>query len=59
MDLFSKLNEEGTTIIMITHDRDVASRAKRRALMKDGILSSEDTALVPLHRSGEGDEHES
>ncbi len=59
MDLFSKLNEEGTTIIMITQDRDVASRAKRRALMKDGILSSEDTALVPLRRSGEGDEHES
>lgn len=47
MELFQKLNDEGTTIIMITHDADVASKAARRAVMKDGILSSEDADLVP------------
>jgi putative ABC transport system ATP-binding protein len=50
MELFQKLNDEGTTIIMITHDADVASQAKRRAVMKDGILSSEDEDLVPPYK---------
>lgn len=49
MELFQQLNDEGTTIIMITHDADVASKAKRRAIMKDGILSSEDEDLVPTY----------
>ncbi len=50
MELFQQLNDEGTTIIMITHDADVASKAKRRAVMKDGILSSEDEDLVPPYK---------
>ena len=50
MELFQKLNDEGTTIIMITHDADIASKAKRRAIMKDGILSSEDADLVPPYK---------
>ncbi|MBO6282520.1 MAG: ABC transporter ATP-binding protein, partial [Pseudobutyrivibrio sp.] len=29
MDLFQKLNDEGTTIIMITHDANIASHAKK------------------------------
>ena len=39
MDLFQKLNDEGMTIIMITHDADIASHAKRLAIIRDGILS--------------------
>lgn len=50
MELFQKLNDEGTTIIMITHDADVASKAARRAVMKDGILSSEDADLVQPYK---------
>ena len=50
MELFQKLNDEGTTIIMITHDADVAAKAARRAVMKDGILSSEDADLVPPYK---------
>lgn len=50
MELFQQLNDEGTTIIMITHDADVASKAARRAVMKDGILSSEDADLVPPYK---------
>ncbi len=50
MELFQKLNDEGTTIVMITHDADIASKAKRRAIMKDGILSSEDADLVPPYK---------
>ena len=39
MELFEKLNDEGITIIMITHDANIARRAKRRAVMLDGELT--------------------
>ncbi|MDD3221054.1 MAG: ABC transporter ATP-binding protein [Clostridia bacterium] len=39
MELFQKLNDEGITIIMITHDADIAAHAKRQAIIRDGILT--------------------
>lgn len=36
--IFSRLNAEGTTIILVTHERDVASRARRIIQMKDGRI---------------------
>ncbi len=39
MDLFQSLNEEGMSILMITHDRHVASGAKRLVEIRDGILN--------------------
>lgn len=38
MDLFKSLNDEGTTIIMITHDAQIASHAKRQLRIVDGRL---------------------
>ncbi|WP_427871178.1 ABC transporter ATP-binding protein [Leucobacter luti] len=38
MDLFSQLNSEGLTIVMITHDHAVAAAAARRARILDGAL---------------------
>ena len=38
MELFQKLNEEGTTIVMITHDANVASYARRMVKIIDGEL---------------------
>jgi macrolide transport system ATP-binding/permease protein len=38
LDLFDELNRDGVTIIMITHDRDVAERARRRITLVDGRL---------------------
>ena len=38
MELFSKLNEEGVTIVMITHDANVAARAKRVVRIIDGEI---------------------
>ncbi len=38
MELFSKLNEEGVTIVMITHDANVAARAKRIVRIIDGEI---------------------
>lgn len=38
MDILLRLNKEGHTIILITHDLNVASRAKRRINIQDGRL---------------------
>jgi ABC-type methionine transport system ATPase subunit len=38
MELFQKLNDEGTTIIMITHDANIASHAKKTYRIVDGCL---------------------
>ena len=38
MELFSKLNEEGVTIVMITHDANVAAKAKRIVRIIDGEI---------------------
>ncbi len=39
MDLFHSLNEEGMSILMITHDIDIAAHAKRIAIIRDGVLN--------------------
>lgn len=41
MDMLIKLNEEGQTIILITHDMNVARRAKRIVRIADGRLYEE------------------
>ena len=38
MALFAHLNEGGRTIIMVTHDEDVASHAKRIIRVRDGLI---------------------
>jgi len=38
MELLVKLNELGKTIIMVTHEQDIAAYAKKRLHMKDGII---------------------
>lgn len=38
LELFHKFHARGTTIIMVTHDRDVASRADTRIVLKDGMI---------------------
>ncbi|MFE1251551.1 ABC transporter ATP-binding protein [Streptomyces sp. NPDC058735] len=43
--LLRTLHEEGTTIAVITHDRDIAAQLPRRIRMRDGRLV-EDTALT-------------
>lgn len=39
MELFHELNEEGRTIIMITHDRHIAEHAGRIVKILDGVMS--------------------
>lgn len=39
MELFRNLHENGATIIMITHDQNIANHADRIAYIRDGILT--------------------
>jgi putative ABC transport system ATP-binding protein len=41
LDLFEELNADGKTIIMITHEDEVASRAKRVIRLRDGLVESD------------------
>ncbi|MFA5292115.1 MAG: ABC transporter ATP-binding protein [Phycisphaerae bacterium] len=38
MELLTNLNKEGTTIIMVTHEPDIAAHAHNRLHMKDGLI---------------------
>jgi len=41
MAIFQQLNERGITIIMVTHEQDIAAYARRNVVMRDGILLSD------------------
>lgn len=50
MSLFTKLNdEEGITIILVTHEADVAAYAKRILYFKDGMIMSDE---INMRRAG-------
>lgn len=42
MELFEELNKDGRTIIMITHDKDIARHAKRVVTILDGYLTEQE-----------------
>ena len=42
LDIFKRLNENGQTIILITHENEVASAAKRIIHIKDGNISNDE-----------------
>jgi putative ABC transport system ATP-binding protein len=48
MSLFQELNEQGITIILVTHEHDVAQYAKRVVEMRDGRIIR-DTPVVDRH----------
>lgn len=47
LDLLTDLNKEGMTIIVVTHDENVARRGSRRVTMKDGQLSAGSAPALP------------
>lgn len=45
MELLTRLNEDrGITVLMVTHDDNVAATAKRRVVIKDGLVESDSTS---------------
>ncbi|PFU21968.1 ABC transporter ATP-binding protein [Bacillus cereus] len=46
MDIFTKLNAEGTTIVMVTHEEEVASYSSRRIVLRDGRITEDRRCVV-------------
>ena len=42
MNLFEKLHEEGNTIILVTHEHDIAARAHRVLSIRDGLIEKDE-----------------
>ncbi|MDR2206871.1 MAG: ABC transporter ATP-binding protein [Flavobacteriaceae bacterium] len=42
MKLLQEINNEGKTIIVVTHEPDVAAQTKRKVMLKDGIIESDE-----------------
>ncbi|MCX6968165.1 MAG: ABC transporter ATP-binding protein [Verrucomicrobia bacterium] len=51
MSVFQRLNDEGITIIMVTHEPDIAAYTKRNIVMRDGRIQSDE--LVAHRTFGE------
>ena len=46
MDIFTKLNAEGTTIVMVTHEEEVAAYSSRRIVLRDGKITEDRRCAV-------------
>ena len=53
MGVFQKLNDRGITIVMVTHELDIASYTKRNLIMRDGRLVSDSPVAQRLDAAAE------
>jgi putative ABC transport system ATP-binding protein len=53
MEIFQSLNEKGITIIMVTHEPDIAAYARRNIVMKDGLVRSDQLVATRLNAANE------
>jgi putative ABC transport system ATP-binding protein len=45
MGIFQDLNDEGKTVVLITHEQDIAQHAKRVVHVKDGLILSDERVV--------------
>jgi putative ABC transport system ATP-binding protein len=53
MGIFQQLNERGITIVMVTHEQDIAAYARRNVVMRDGVVLSDFAVTRRLDASTE------
>ena len=47
MEIFQKLNADGLTIVLVTHEPDIAQFAKREIVFRDGQIRRDDVVKIP------------
>ena len=52
MRVFEGLSEQGQTVIMVTHEADIAAHARRVVVLRDGLIHSDDRREVFTQRVG-------
>jgi putative ABC transport system ATP-binding protein len=53
MGIFQQLNERGITIIMVTHEQDIAAYARRNVVMRDGLILKDFSVMQRLNAATE------
>jgi putative ABC transport system ATP-binding protein len=53
MGVFQKLNDEGITVVMVTHELDIASYTRRNVVMRDGRIVSDQPVTRRLNAADE------
>jgi putative ABC transport system ATP-binding protein len=53
MGIFQQLNDRGITIVMVTHEADIASYARRNVVMRDGVILNDSAVVRRLEAASE------
>ena len=51
--IFQRLNDEGKTVVMVTHEPDVAEHCKRIVRMRDGVVAGDEVVPTPRRADDE------
>lgn len=49
MDIFEKIHSEGNTVVLVTHEEDIANHARRVIRLRDGMVESDKQNSVLVH----------
>jgi putative ABC transport system ATP-binding protein len=52
MKVFENLADSGQTVVMVTHEPDIAAHARRVVVLRDGLISTDDTREAFAARHG-------
>jgi putative ABC transport system ATP-binding protein len=57
MKVFEELAAQGQTVIMVTHEADIAAHARRVVVLRDGMIASDEKAEAYAARIERGEIH--
>jgi putative ABC transport system ATP-binding protein len=52
MDIFGKIQDAGNTVVLVTHEEDIANHAKRVIRLRDGVIETDKIREFAIHGHG-------